>query len=231
MTAALAATAVSKRVILPSGELLRLVDQVDLEVMPGTSLAVMGRSGSGKSTLLALCGLLSAPDEGQIAIGGIDTCHLADREKARLRNSHIGFVFQGYSLVPHMTAAENVELPLLQGGRMGRRERLGLVRAAMDLVGIGHRASSSPRQLSGGEQQRTAIARALVRSPALIVADEPTGALDTDTADTVLGVLTQAALERGAALILATHDVQVACRADQILHLRAGRLDDLGQAA
>lgn len=100
MTPALAAVAVSKSVTLPSGGLLRLVDQVDLEVMPGTSLAVMGRSGSGKSTLLALCGLLSAPDEGQIAIGGIDTCHLADREKARLRNSHIGFVFQGYSLVP-----------------------------------------------------------------------------------------------------------------------------------
>jgi ABC-type lipoprotein export system ATPase subunit len=224
MNEAVTANRIAKTVSLPSGDRLELLRGVNLEVLPGTSVAIMGRSGSGKSTLLAVLGLLTAPDSGTLTMGGVDTTRMDDRQKARLRNEYVGFVFQGYSLVPHMTAAENVELPLLQGKSFGRRERARLVTDALELACIGHRSRSTPRQLSGGEQQRAAIARALVRHPQLIIADEPTGALDTASADAVLEVLTNAAVERGAALVLATHDHQVAARTQQIWSLAQGSL-------
>jgi ABC-type lipoprotein export system ATPase subunit len=231
MTVALAARGVVKGFVLPTGESLTLLNGLDLTLRSGSSIAVMGRSGSGKSTLLSVLGLLSHPDAGEVVVAGRSTTQLADRAKAALRNEHIGFVFQSYSLVPHMTAAENVELPLLQGRPVHARQRRERVREAMELAAISHRAASKPRQLSGGEQQRTAIARALVRSPSLILADEPTGALDTASAERVLEVLTEAALARGAALLIATHDELVANRAEEIVQLEAGRLVELVAAA
>jgi ABC-type lipoprotein export system ATPase subunit len=187
----------------------------------------MGRSGSGKSTLLSVLGLLTNPDGGELSIGGEEIDSLTDRERSRLRNERIGFVFQSYSLIAHMTAWENVELALIQGRRMGWRERRARVRKAMELACIDHRASSRPRQLSGGEQQRTAIARALVRSPDLILADEPTGALDTANAESVLDVLADAAIAHGAALIIATHDEVVAARIGDVRRLEDGQLREL----
>jgi ABC-type lipoprotein export system ATPase subunit len=231
MTDALVARDVFKAFVLPTGERLTLLQGLSLSLRAGSSIAVMGRSGSGKSTLLSVVGLLSRPDAGEVVIAGRPTSTLGDRAKAALRNEHIGFVFQSYSLVPHMTTAENVELPLLQGRPMSGRQRRQRVREAMELACISHRAESKPRQLSGGEQQRTAIARALVRSPSLILADEPTGALDTASAEPVLEVLTEAALARGAALLIATHDELVAQRAEEILVLEAGRLVELAPAA
>lgn len=224
MSGALEARQISRSILLPGGEQLELLSQVSLEIACGSSLAIMGRSGSGKTTMLSILGLLSKPDGGDVVIAEQSTAGLRDHEQARIRNREIGFVFQSYSLVPHMTAAENVELPLVQGARVGRSERRTLVRTAMELAQISHRANSKPRQLSGGEQQRTAIARALVRSPTLILADEPTGALDTASAEAILGVLTESAIARGAALVIATHDSAVASRADEIVVLEGGAL-------
>jgi ABC-type lipoprotein export system ATPase subunit len=224
LSAALVAREISRSILLPSGEQLDLLTQLSLEVAAGSSLAVMGRSGSGKTTLLSILGLLGKPDRGDVLIAGTSTSGLRDHEQARIRNREIGFVFQSYSLIPHMTAAENVELPLVQGARLGRNERRTLVRTAMDLAQISHRANSKPQQLSGGEQQRAAIARALVRSPTLILADEPTGALDMASADAVLEVLTESALARGSALVIATHDGAVAARAHSVAVLEGGTL-------
>jgi ABC-type lipoprotein export system ATPase subunit len=230
VTDALVAEGLTRSVELPTGERLPLLQDLDLRLAPGKTVAIMGRSGSGKSTLLSILGLLTNPDGGELSIGGELTDALTDRERARIRNERIGFVFQSYSLVAHMTAWENVELPLIQGQRMRRRERQRRVRQAMELARIAHRATSRPKQLSGGEQQRTAIARALVRSPDLILADEPTGALDTISADHVLDVLTEAAIAHGAALIIATHDEVVAARTGDIRQLEDGQLRELAAA-
>lgn len=224
MIPALAAEGLERRVRLPNGELLELFADLKVQVIGGESVSIVGRSGSGKTSLLSILGLLSRPDSGTVTIAGNRADHLSDRGLATLRATSIGFVFQGYSLVPHMTARQNVELPLLQGQRLSRARRRTLVDHALRSAHIDHRADSLPRQMSGGEQQRAAIARAIVRSPNVIIADEPTGALDQSTADTVLRVLTDAALSQGAALVLATHDPLVARRADTVVELIKGRL-------
>jgi ABC-type lipoprotein export system ATPase subunit len=220
-----------KDVVLPSGERLELLRGASLVVEEGEAVAIAGRSGSGKTTLLAVLGLLTSLDGGRLCVRDGDVAGLNDRQRSHLRNAQIGFVFQAYSLVSHLTAAENVALPLLQGKPVGRAEARRRVGRAMELVGIAHRADSRPRQLSGGEQQRTAIARALVRSPVAILADEPTGALDTATAEHVLDALTQAAQQDGTALVLVTHDPLVAARADRTLLLEDGRLHQGGSVA
>lgn len=226
MTCAIAASAVYKSVSSPTGERLELLRGVNLSVERGEVLGIIGRSGCGKTTLLAVLGLLTMCDAGCVSIAGRDATEMSDRSRSQLRNEKIGFVFQSYSLIPHITAAENVELPLLQGAAMRVAEARRRVEGVLDLVGIRHLARSRPRQLSGGEQQRTAIARALVRSPAVVLADEPTGALDTATADHVLDVLMQAVRERGTALVLVTHDPVVVKRADRVLRLREGALSE-----
>lgn len=220
----LGAVGISKSVTLPNRRPLALLTGVDLSVRAGESVAIVGTSGSGKSTLLSLLGILTQPTEGTVSVCGQDSSRLSDAQRAGLRNRRIGFVFQSYSLVRHLTAAENVELPLRYGRAMGRQMRRRRVSEMLDLVGLADRVSSRPRMLSGGEQQRVAIARALVRRPPLILADEPTGALDVKTASGVLDVLLQATEQRGAALLLVTHDPAVAARMSRVLTLQNGAL-------
>ncbi|MFC1410338.1 ABC transporter ATP-binding protein [Streptacidiphilus sp. N1-12] len=229
--AALHAERLHKSIVLASGERLPLVRGVSLSLAAGESAAVVGRSGSGKSTLLALLGLLSPADSGALRLGGRDTARLSDRQLSEVRGREIGFVFQNYSLLPHLTAAENVAMPLTQGRRLGRAEIRRRTAAALAEVGLADRADSRPRQLSGGEQQRTAIARALAGSPSVVLADEPTGALDVGTAEQVLTVLLESARSRGAALLVVTHDLAVAERMDRVLRLDRGALVEERQEA
>jgi ABC-type lipoprotein export system ATPase subunit len=209
---------------LPGRIVLEILRGADLSVHSRESVAIMGRSGSGKTTLLSLLGLLTPVPDGQLRVGGADVTGMGDRRRTLWRNQHIGFVFQTYSLVRHMSAYENVELPLLYGSGVGRRERRRRVDEALAAVGLQDRARSRPRKLSGGEQQRTAIARALVRLPSVILADEPTGALDVGTASSVLQVLRSSCRERGCALVVVTHDPLVASMMDRTVQLDEGRL-------
>lgn len=214
----------SRGVRLPGGGDLQILHEVDLQISRGESVAIVGQSGSGKSTLLAILGLLSRPAAGAVSILGQDAAKLSDAKRARLRNGHLGFVFQSYSLLKQLNAAKNVELPLQYGDRQSSRQRRRASTAALDAVGLGERRRSMPRHLSGGEQQRVAIARALVRRPDVVLADEPTGALDVATGETVLDVLFDATTDRGATLVLVTHEPAIAARADRTLILDAGVL-------
>lgn len=213
-----------RNIPIPRQEPLRLLENVDLDVGPGESIAIMGVSGSGKSSLLAILGLLAVPGSGEVTVHEQRVTGISDRRRARARNKHIGFVFQSYSLVRHLNAFQNVELPLLYGERIPKRERIRRVRQALSVVGLENRQRSRPRQLSGGEQQRVAIARALVSAPSIILADEPTGALDVSTAETVLEVLFDACRQNGCALVIVTHDKDVAARAQRVLLLANGTL-------
>ncbi|MFE2108718.1 ABC transporter ATP-binding protein [Kitasatospora sp. NPDC059463] len=193
---------------------------VDLAVRPGEFVAVMGPSGSGKSTLLTLAGGLDRPSRGQVLVEGVELGALSRTGLAAVRRRSVGYVFQDYNLVPALTAAENIALPReLDGvsGRTARRE----ARAALDELGIGELADRFPEQLSGGQQQRVAIARALVGDRRLVLADEPTGALDSATGEAVLGVL-RARCDAGAAAMMVTHDARHAVWADRVVVLRDG---------
>jgi putative ABC transport system ATP-binding protein len=193
-------------------------------VHAGESVAIVGRSGSGKSTLLSVLGLFDRPDEGSYLLAGQDISRLPERRAAKLRSSHFGFVFQRFFLLKHLTAAQNVAMALVNGqGWLPRRKRRAKVLAALDQVGIADLARQRPARLSGGEQQRVAIARALVRQPRVLLADEPTGALDTETGNLVIDVL-HAAAAAGCGLILVTHDHEHAARMDRIVHLTDGVL-------
>ncbi|HAF69759.1 MAG: ABC transport system protein [Acetothermia bacterium 64_32] len=195
---------------------------VDLTLDPGASLAIMGPSGSGKSTLLHIAGLLDRPTSGRVIWAGEDSSSLSPARLAELRGRHIGFVFQTFNLIPTLSALENVELPLLfQGERRGQRRR----RAAelLSLVGLADRKGHRPGQLSGGERQRVAIARALASDPELLLADEPTGNLDSASGREILEVLRDLN-RRGKALVLVTHDAEAAAVATRVLRMRDGRL-------
>ena len=197
---------------------------VDLTVHSGESVAILGRSGSGKSTLLSLIGLFDRPEGGRYLLRDRDITRLPERKAAALRSAEFGFVFQRFFLLKHLTAAQNVAMALTNGqGWLSRRRRRQRVLAALDQVGIAHLARHRPSRLSGGEQQRVAIARALVRQPRLLLADEPTGALDTETGNLVIDVL-HSATERGCGLILVTHDVDHAARMGRTLRLSDGTL-------
>ena len=199
---------------------------VDLTVQPGQSVAIVGRSGSGKSTLLSVIGLFDRPDEGSYLLDGRDISRLPERRAAGLRSSHFGFVFQRFFLLKHLTAAQNVAMALVNGqGWLPRRQRRALVLEALDQVGIAHLAKSRPAKMSGGEQQRVAIARALVRRPRVLLADEPTGALDTETGAAVIDALL-GATTRGCGLVLVTHDRDHAARMGRILDLADGVLTE-----
>ena len=201
-----------------------ILDGVDLTVRAGESVAIVGRSGSGKSTLLSVVGLFDRPDSGQYLLAGQDISRLPERRAAKLRSSHFGFVFQRFFLLKHLTAAQNVAMALVNGqGWLPRRERRKRVMAALDQVGIAHLAKNRPAKMSGGEQQRVAIARALVRNPRILLADEPTGALDTETGNLVVATL-HAATERGCGLILVTHDWDHARKMHRVLRLTDGAL-------
>ncbi|MBE1462422.1 ABC transporter ATP-binding protein [Kibdelosporangium phytohabitans] len=201
-----------------------ILSGVDLSLHSGESVAILGRSGSGKSTLLSLIGLFDRPDGGQYLLEGTDISRIAERKAAALRSARFGFVFQRFFLLKSLTAAQNVAMALVNGqGWLARRKRRTRVMEALDQVGIAHLAKSKPPRLSGGEQQRVAIARALVRDPKILLADEPTGALDTETGNLVIEAL-HSATQRGCGLILVTHDHAHANKMGTVLRLTDGKL-------
>jgi putative ABC transport system ATP-binding protein len=197
------------------------LDGVDLEVEPGAFVALVGPSGSGKSTLLHLAGGLDRPDDGTVLLEERDLSTLSAGQRAQLRRRQVGFVFQFFHLIPTLTVTENVELPLILDGRKSN----GRVGELLGRVGLSHRVDHLPGELSGGEMQRAAIARALVAQPKLLLADEPTGNLDSATGAELLDVLCEQVAEDGTALLMVTHDADAADKADRVLHLRDGRLE------
>ena len=204
---------------------VRALDGVDLVVERGDSVAIMGPSGSGKSTLLGLVGGLDRPTSGTMRFDGRDVTGLSEDELASVRNQVVGFVFQSFQLLARTPAVANVGLPLVYRG-LGRGERRQLATEALQSVGLGHRLQHRPSQLSGGEQQRVAIARALVTEPAMLLADEPTGNLDSRSGEEVLDLLGRLHAERGLAVVVVTHDREVAARFRRRVTLRDGRLAD-----
>jgi putative ABC transport system ATP-binding protein len=203
---------------------------VSLDIDPGDYVAVMGASGSGKSTLMNVLGCLDVPTSGTYELGGLDVSWLDDDDLADIRNGYIGFVFQNFNLIPRMTALSNVELPLIYGG-VRRVERRRRAQAALDAVGIGDRAFHVPSQLSGGQQQRVAIARAVVTEPAIVLADEPTGALDSVATGELLELLDELDVQ-GRTIVVITHEDEVAAHAKRVLRMRDGAIvSDERQAA
>jgi putative ABC transport system ATP-binding protein len=195
---------------------------VSLRIGRGEFVAVMGSSGSGKSTLMNILGCLDVPSTGRYLLDGIDVSRLSERQLALVRNRRIGFVFQSFNLIPRTTAVANVELPLTYAGvRPAQRRRRAL--AALDLVGLGDRAEHLPNQLSGGQQQRVAVARALVTEPALLLADEPTGNLDSTSTEEVLAIFDQLNAD-GRTILLITHEPEVAARTRRLLRVLDGRI-------
>jgi putative ABC transport system ATP-binding protein len=198
---------------------------VTFDVRRGDHLAIVGPSGSGKSTLLNLLGALDRPTTGTVLFSGRDVTKLSDAALAELRNREIGFVFQQFQLLARTSAIANVGLPLTYAG-VGRAERRERARAALEAVGLGHRLEHRPSMLSGGEQQRVAIARALVTEPNVLLADEPTGNLDSRTGEEVVRLLTDLNAERGVALVVVTHDAPIAAAAPRRIRLRDGCIED-----
>lgn len=196
---------------------------VDLAIRHGEMLAIIGPSGSGKSTLMALLGCLDRPTEGTFHLEGRDVTRLSDDELSAVRNRTVGFVFQSFHLLPRSTARENVELPLIYAG-VPRRERRARSRALLESVGLGHRLDHRPNQLSGGENQRVAIARALVNDPRLILADEPTGNLDSRSGAEILALFRGLNRDRGVSVILVTHDPRVAEKCDRVIEILDGHV-------
>ena len=204
-------------------EEIHVLADLDLAVAAGDFLALMGPSGSGKSTLLNLIGGLDRPDAGTIGVGEADLCQLSNRQLAAWRARHIGFVFQFYNLLPALSAERNVELPLLLT-HLNRAARRRHVAAALDAVGLSHRAGHFPRTLSGGEQQRVGIARAIVTDPTLLLCDEPTGDLDRKSGDEILTLLQTLNRGHGKTIIMVTHDPHASARASHTVFLDKGRL-------
>ena len=225
------ARGVGRRVELPDGTPLTILSDVDLTITEGDRVSIVGRSGSGKSTLLNLLGLLDAPTEGELRFLGHDVRAVGSGRRDRLRGREIGFVFQQFNLLPGRTALENVQTPLLYSGGREFWHRERIAREMLERVGLGERLATRPERLSGGEQQRVAIARALVRRPRLILADEPTGALDLETGAEVMALIESVAAETGAALVTITHDPAIAARSMRHLRLAAGRLHDTDASA
>jgi len=199
------------------------LEKLDLEVPRGEFLALMGPSGSGKTTLLNLLSGIDSPSEGSLVIAGKELAKLSRRELTKWRANHVGYIFQLYHLVPVLTAFENVELPLLLSP-MSKKERHARVESALTLVGLHDRMDHAPTELSGGQEQRVAIARALVANPPLLVADEPTGDLDRESAGKILDLLQELSRTHGKTIVMVTHDPRAAAAADRTLHLEKGLL-------
>jgi len=202
---------------------VQVLDGVDLSVSAGEMVAIVGASGSGKSTLLHCLGLLDRPNAGELIIAGSDTTGLAEKARARLRNAHLGFVYQFHHLLPEFDATDNVAMPLIVGQQPLAKAR-GQARELLVAMGLEHRLNNYPGQLSGGERQRVALARALVTRPLCVLADEPTGNLDRETAEQVFDLITHIRDDFGTAVVLVTHDLQLAQRATRCLSMVHGKL-------
>ena len=212
--------------IYQQGEInVTALNNVSLDIASHEFLTLMGPSGSGKSTLLHIIAGIDRPTSGSVRVQGIDITQLNESQLADWRNQNIGFVFQTFNLIPVLTAYENVELPLLLT-KLGSSERRKLVTTALDLVGLGDRMKHLPKQMSGGQEQRVAIARALVTDPSLIVADEPTGNLDSHSAHEVLGILQSLSKDMGKTVIMVTHDPKAAAFGSRQVHLEKGELSN-----
>jgi putative ABC transport system ATP-binding protein len=205
------------------GEKLHALRGIDLTIRKGEYVAIMGPSGSGKSTLMNLIGCLDSPTAGKYWLAGRLVSELDDDELAAIRNKEIGFVFQTFNLLPRATALHNVELPMIYNGTPSE-ERLARAKRALEAVDLGERMFHKPNELSGGQRQRVAVARALVNSPSIVLADEPTGNLDTKTGDEIMAIFTRLHGD-GNTIILVTHENDVARRADRIIHVRDGKVE------
>ncbi|MBA2939107.1 ABC transporter ATP-binding protein [Paenibacillus sp. CGMCC 1.16610] len=216
---------VSKSYVM-GGETIRALDDVSLDIDHGEFVAIMGPSGSGKSTLMNILGCLDVADDGDYVLDGKAINRLKDAQLAEIRNRKIGFVFQNFNLLPRLNAYENVELPLIYRG-MSKREREPLVMQALEAVDLVDRRKHLPSELSGGQQQRVAIARTLAGNPAIILADEPTGALDSKTGVEILEIFKRLN-EQGRTIVLITHDLTIAQQANRVVHFRDGKLSEVG---
>jgi putative ABC transport system ATP-binding protein len=206
------------------GQDVHALDGVSLTVREGEFIALVGRSGCGKSTLLNLSGAMDFPTSGRVLLDGISTADMNDTGLTRLRRQKVGFIFQSFQLLNTLTVLENVELPLLLAGEQGTRDR---AQQQLELVELGDLASRMPHQLSGGQMQRVAIARAMVHAPKLLLADEPTGNLDTHTGNVILKLLRRIADERRAAIVMATHSMESAAVADAVAKMRDGKIEEV----
>ncbi len=216
------------KVFRRDGEAVVALEKTSLDIRPGEFLALMGPSGSGKTTLLNIIAGIDRASAGEVAIGGIDIAAMSERELARWRNQHIGFIFQSFNLIPVLTAFENVELPLLLTNLTKERRR-EQVETALRLVGLSDRLKHYPRQLSGGQEQRVAIARAIASDPTLLLADEPTGDLDARSAEEIMTLLSRLNKEFGKSIVMVTHDPRAAHHASHIRYLDKGVLLQEGQ--
>lgn len=208
----------------PGENEVRALDGITLKINRGEFVAIVGQSGSGKSTLMNMLGLLDIPTSGSYFLDGEDVSHMTDDQLSEIRNKQIGFIFQGFNLIPSLTAQANVELPLVyRGMRAEERHRLSL--EALEKVGLSHRLSHLPKQMSGGQQQRVAIARAVAARPPIILADEPTGNLDSHSGEDVMNILFSLYKE-GRTVILITHDNGIAARAKRVIRIQDGQIVD-----
>ncbi len=203
---------------------VKALDGVNIEVHEGDFTAIVGPSGGGKSTLMNILGLLDRPDEGKLVIDGMDMSNLKDKQAYKIRSQKIGFIFQGFNLIPTLTALENV---MLAGkyGKMKRRESMERAKSLLKMVGLEGRVNHTPNELSGGQQQRVAIARALMNNPAIILADEPTGELDTTTSLEIMGMLKKLNKENKQTFLIVTHNQEVADSCKNIIRLKDGKVD------
>ena len=206
----------------PGENEVRAIDGISLTIEKGEFVAIIGQSGSGKSTLMNMLGLLDVPTSGTYLLDNIDTANMDDDELSEIRNKEIGFIFQGFNLIPSLTAVENVELPLVYRG-MKKEERNKLALEALERVGLSHRLDHLPKQMSGGQQQRVAIARAVAARPPVILADEPTGNLDSHSGVEVMKILHELH-EEGRTVILITHDNEIAKEAQRVIRIQDGQI-------
>ena len=214
-----------KRFYIGKPNELEILHGICLQVERGEFVSIVGESGSGKSTLMNIIGALDRPTEGKYYLQGENIGEAGDRELSMIRNREIGFIFQTYNLIPRTTALENVELPMLYG-RVSKNERKNRARELLELVGMKERMLHKPEELSGGQKQRTAIARAMANDPSIILADEPTGALDSETGRKIMDIFHQLHRERGKTIVLITHSTELARETDRIIRISDGRIVD-----
>ncbi len=208
----------------PGENEVRALDHISVTINQGEFVAIIGQSGSGKSTLMNILGCLDVPTGGRYILNGQPVAEMVDDELSDIRNREIGFIFQGFNLIPNLTALENVELPLVYRG-VGKGKRRELSEAALTKVGLEHRMDHKPSEMSGGQQQRVAIARAIAQAPPIILADEPTGNLDSHSSKEIMSILQQLHRE-GRTVILITHDNEIAAQAKRVIRIKDGRIED-----